>query len=70
MLLGVGMAQFLSQIFIVFGYRYASAVRLSPIVYSVIVFSAVIDWVAIRALPTPRSSPACPSSSAEGCWRS
>lgn len=44
-LLAVGAAQFLSQIFIVFGYRYASAVRLSPIVYSVIVFAAIIDWV-------------------------
>jgi drug/metabolite transporter (DMT)-like permease len=53
LLLGVGVAQFLSQIFIVFGYRYASAVRLSPIVYSVIVFSAVIDWVAMGHPPTP-----------------
>ena len=53
LLLGVGIAQFLSQIFIVFGYRYASAVRLSPIVYSVIVFSAVIDWVAMGHPPTP-----------------
>jgi drug/metabolite transporter (DMT)-like permease len=51
-LLGVGVAQLLSQIFIVFGYRYASAVRLSPIVYSVIVFSAVIDWVAWGHPPT------------------
>ncbi len=51
-LLGVGVAQFLSQIFIVFGYRYASAVRLSPIVYSVIVFSAVIDWMAFGHPPT------------------
>jgi drug/metabolite transporter (DMT)-like permease len=53
LLLGVGIAQFLSQIFIVFGYRYASAVRLSPIVYSVIVFSAIIDWVAMGHPPTP-----------------
>jgi drug/metabolite transporter (DMT)-like permease len=53
LLLGVGVAQFLSQIFIVFGYRYASAVRLSPIVYSVIVFSAIIDWVAMGHPPTP-----------------
>lgn len=53
LLLGVGVAQFLSQIFIVFGYRYASAVRLSPIVYSVILFSAVIDWVAMGHPPSP-----------------
>ena len=51
-LLGVGVAQFLSQIFIVFGYRYASAVRLSPIVYTVIVFAAVIDWVFWGHRPT------------------
>lgn len=52
LLLGVGVGQFLSQIFIIFGYRYASAVRLSPIVYSVIVFSAVIDWVAMGHPPS------------------
>jgi drug/metabolite transporter (DMT)-like permease len=51
-LLAIGVAQFLSQIFIVFGYRFASAVRLSPIVYSVIVFSAVIDWVFWGHQPT------------------
>jgi drug/metabolite transporter (DMT)-like permease len=51
-LLGIGVAQFLSQIFIVFGYRYASAVRLSPIVYSVILFSAVIGWVVWGQPPT------------------
>ncbi len=51
-LLAVGVAQFLSQVFIVFGYRYASAVRLSPIVYSVIVFAAVIDWVFWGHVPT------------------
>lgn len=56
-LLAVGVAQLLSQVFIVLGYRYASAVRLSPIVYSVIVysvivFSAVIDWVAWGQPPT------------------
>jgi drug/metabolite transporter (DMT)-like permease len=51
-LLAVGVAQLLSQVFIVLGYRYASAVRLSPIVYSVIVFSALIDWVAWGQPPT------------------
>jgi drug/metabolite transporter (DMT)-like permease len=51
-LLAVGVAQLLSQAFIVFGYRYASAVQLSPIVYSVIVFSAVIDWVSWGQPPT------------------
>ena len=52
LLLAVGVAQLLSQVFIVFGYRYASAVRLSPIVYSVIVFAAVIDWVFWGHVPT------------------
>jgi drug/metabolite transporter (DMT)-like permease len=52
MLLGVGVAQILSQVFIIAGYRYASAVRLSPIVYSVILFSGVIDWVAFGHPPT------------------
>ncbi len=44
-LLAICVAQVVSQVFIIMGYRYASAVRLAPIVYSVIVFSAVIDWV-------------------------
>jgi drug/metabolite transporter (DMT)-like permease len=52
LLVAIRVAQFLSQIFIVFGYRYASAVRLSPIVYSVIVFSAIIDWVVWGHAPT------------------
>jgi drug/metabolite transporter (DMT)-like permease len=51
-LLAIGVAQLLSQLFIVFGYYYASAVRLSPIVYSVIVFSAIIDWVFWGHAPT------------------
>jgi drug/metabolite transporter (DMT)-like permease len=44
-LVGISVALVLSQVFVVMGYRYASAVRLAPIVYSVIVFSALIDWV-------------------------
>ena len=46
--------------FIVYGDPYASAVRLSPIVYSVIVFSAVIDWVAWGSRRRWRLSPAWP----------
>jgi drug/metabolite transporter (DMT)-like permease len=51
-LIGVGLAQLLSQVFIVFAYRYASSVKLGPFVYTVIVFSALIDWAVWGHPPT------------------
>ncbi len=51
-LVGVGICLLLSQIFIVIAYRYASAVKLGPIIYSVILFTAVINWIAWGRTPT------------------
>src|SRR5438045_6122052 len=42
-LIGVGVAQFFSQVFIVLAYRYASSVKLGPFIYTTIVFTALID---------------------------
>ena len=41
---GIGFAQLLSQVFIVRAYRYASSVKLGPLVYTIIVFTALIGW--------------------------
>ncbi len=51
-LLGVGLAQLFSQIFIVMAYRYASAVKVGPFVYTTIVFTALIDWAVWKHAPT------------------
>jgi drug/metabolite transporter (DMT)-like permease len=51
-LLGIGFAQLLSQVFIVRAYRYASSVKLGPLVYTVIVFTALIDWAVWHRTPT------------------
>lgn len=44
-LIGLGVAQLLSQVLIVLAYRYASAEKLGPFIYSVIVFTALLDWI-------------------------
>ncbi len=44
-LIGLGFAQLLSQVFVVLAYRYASAEKLGPFIYSVIVFTALLDWI-------------------------
>ena len=51
-LTGLGFAQMLSQILIVVAYRYASAEKVGPFIYSVIVFSALIDWIVWDHPPT------------------
>lgn len=51
-LVGLGVAQMLSQVLIVVAYRYASAERVGPFIYSVIVFTAVIDWIVWHNPPT------------------
>lgn len=51
-LVGLGLAQLLSQILIVAAYRYASAEKLGPFIYTVIVFTAVIDWIVWSHRPT------------------
>ncbi|WP_274544675.1 DMT family transporter [Legionella oakridgensis] len=43
-LIAIGVMMALSQLFITMAYKHASAVRLSPYIYSVIIFSALLDW--------------------------
>ncbi|WP_234809968.1 DMT family transporter [Mycolicibacterium moriokaense] len=51
-LIGIALALLMSQGFIVLAYRYASAVKVGPFVYTVIVFTALIDWVLWNHVPT------------------
>jgi drug/metabolite transporter (DMT)-like permease len=51
-LLSIGFAQLFAQVFIVLAYRYASSVKLGPFIYTTIVFTALIDWVAWDHPPT------------------
>ena len=41
-----------SQVFIIFAYRAASPVKLAPLIYAVIVFSALLDWAVWNRPPT------------------
>ena len=51
-LIALGIAQLLSQVLIVVAYRYASAEKVGPFIYSVIVFTALIDWIVWDHSPT------------------
>jgi drug/metabolite transporter (DMT)-like permease len=51
-LIGIGLTQLFSQILIVLAYRYASAEKVGPCIYSVIVFTALIDWIVWDHPPT------------------
>jgi hypothetical protein len=51
-LLGIGLTLLVGQVFIVLAYRYASAVKVGPFIYTVIVFTALIDWVLWNRAPT------------------
>lgn len=51
-MIALGFAQLASQVLIVLAYRYASAERVGPIIYSVIVFTALIDWMVWGHAPT------------------
>lgn len=51
-LIGLGFAQLFSQILIVVAYRYASAEKVGPFIYCVIVFTALIDWIVWHHPPT------------------
>jgi drug/metabolite transporter (DMT)-like permease len=44
-LLGIGLCQAASQLFIIFAYRYAKPGRIAPFNYSVVVFSGLIGWI-------------------------
>ena len=51
-LIGLGLAQLFSQILLVLAYRYAAAEKVGPFIYSVIVFTALIDWIVWHHPPT------------------
>jgi drug/metabolite transporter (DMT)-like permease len=44
-LLGIGLCQAGSQLFIILAYRYAKPGRIAPFNYSVVVFSGLIGWI-------------------------
>jgi drug/metabolite transporter (DMT)-like permease len=52
-LIGIGFAQLFSQTLVVLAYRYAPAEKVGPFIYSVIVFTALIDWIVWGHPPTP-----------------
>jgi drug/metabolite transporter (DMT)-like permease len=51
-LAGIGLCLLASQVLLIVAYRYASAVTLAPIIYSVIVFTALIDWAVWHQVPS------------------
>jgi drug/metabolite transporter (DMT)-like permease len=52
-LIGIGFAQLFSQTIVVLAYRYAPAEKVGPFIYSVILFTALIDWIVWNHPPTP-----------------
>jgi drug/metabolite transporter (DMT)-like permease len=51
-LIALGLAQLFSQVLLVVAYRYASAEKVGPFIYCVIVFTALIDWLVWDHRPT------------------
>ena len=51
-LIGIGLTLLVGQTLIVLAYRYASAVKVGPFIYTVIVFTALIDWALWDRAPT------------------
>jgi drug/metabolite transporter (DMT)-like permease len=51
-LIALGLAQLFSQALIVVAYRYAAAEKVGPFIYTVIAFTAVIDWIVWDHRPT------------------
>ena len=52
-LIGIALTLLVGQVLIVLAYRYASAVKVGPFIYTVIIFTALIDWVLWNRAPTP-----------------
>jgi drug/metabolite transporter (DMT)-like permease len=50
-LLGVGVFMMASQLFLVMAYAHASAAKVSPFNYSVVVFAGLIDWLVWDRVP-------------------
>ena len=51
-LIAIGLCLLASQVFIILAYQQASAVKLGPLIYSVIVFTALINWLVWSQTPT------------------
>lgn len=51
LLVALGITLFLSQWLITIAYRYASAVKLSPYVYAIVIFAAFGDWLVWHHTP-------------------
>ena len=51
-LFGIASCLLLSQTFLIIAYKYASAVTLAPIIYTIILFTALINWVVWDQVPT------------------
>jgi drug/metabolite transporter (DMT)-like permease len=51
-LLAIALTLLMGQALIVYAYRYASAVKVGPFIYTVIVFTAFIDWFLWNRAPT------------------
>jgi hypothetical protein len=67
--ISIGLALLLGQVLIVLAYRYASAVKVGPFIYAVIVFTALIDWVSGIGCPPRYEAMATRSSSTSRCMR-
>jgi drug/metabolite transporter (DMT)-like permease len=52
-LVAIGLAQLSSQALIAIAYRYASAEKVGPFIYSVIVFTALFEWILWHHAPGP-----------------
>lgn len=50
-LISIGIALALSQLLLIKAYQYASAIKLSPFIYSVIVFTAIINSIVWHDIP-------------------
>lgn len=51
-LLGIGVGQLSSQVFLIKAYKYASAMTLAPIIYTIILFTVLINWVVWHQTPS------------------
>lgn len=68
-LVAVGVAQLSSQVLIIVGYRYAPAEKLGPFIYSVIVFTALIDWLVWHHRPALSTYAGMALVIGGACWR-
>ena len=51
-LAGIGLCLLASQILIIISYKFASAVTLAPVIYSVVVFTALLNWAVWGQVPS------------------